>query len=88
MLLSQDVAHRPIVFLRFNPDKYIDENGNKIESPWKHSRYGVTLKRATYKVEWNDRLSTLRQRFEYWLTHVPEKTITIEYLFYTKNINY
>jgi hypothetical protein len=30
MLLSQDVGHRPIVFLRFNPDDYIDEAGNKI----------------------------------------------------------
>ena len=30
MELSQDVHHRPIVFIRFNPDKYVDEEGNTL----------------------------------------------------------
>ena len=27
MEMSQDVGHRPIVLIRFNPDDYIDNNG-------------------------------------------------------------
>jgi len=34
MQLSQDVGHRPIVFIRFNPDDYINANNEKIESCW------------------------------------------------------
>ena len=30
MELSQDLQHRPIVFIRFNPDSYINQNKLKI----------------------------------------------------------
>ena len=33
MEISQDVGHRPIVFIRFNPDDY-EDNGKKITSCW------------------------------------------------------
>jgi hypothetical protein len=35
--IYQDLGYRPIIFIRFNPDSYIDENGNKIESIFKLS---------------------------------------------------
>ncbi len=28
-----DVGHAPLVFFRFNPDKYKDEHGNNVPSP-------------------------------------------------------
>jgi len=34
MELSQDLQHRPIVFIRFNPYSYTDKNGVKIASYW------------------------------------------------------
>ena len=41
MELSQDVDHRPIVFIRFNPDSYTDLSGKKIKSCWKLNKLGV-----------------------------------------------
>ncbi len=40
-----DVGHRPIVFFRFNPDKYKDKDGNNVPSPWggKRANGVVTL---------------------------------------------
>ena len=32
MELSLDVQHKPIVFIRFNPDDYLDKNGKNITS--------------------------------------------------------
>ena len=34
MEISQDLEHRPVVFIRFNPDGYIDYNKVKIQTPW------------------------------------------------------
>lgn len=32
MEISQDIGHRPVIFIRFNPDDYIDTTGAKIRS--------------------------------------------------------
>ena len=47
--------HRPIVFIRFNPDNYVDKDGKKISSCWKVNGYGVMQVSKTKIVEW-DRL--------------------------------
>jgi hypothetical protein len=44
MELSKDFNHRPIVFIRINPDSYIDENNKKIQSCF-------IVKKDTGKVE-------------------------------------
>ena len=36
MEISQDVGHRNIVFIRFNPDDYIRADGTKVTSCWGH----------------------------------------------------
>ena len=41
MELSQDVGHRPIVVIRFNPDSYINQKGERIGSCWKLNKLGV-----------------------------------------------
>jgi hypothetical protein len=41
MELSQDLDHRPIVMIRFNPDGYTDKDGNKILSCWKINKLGI-----------------------------------------------
>ena len=43
MELSKDLNHRPIVFIRFNPDSYINENGETIKSCWKLTKQGVIV---------------------------------------------
>ena len=40
MELSQDVGHRPIVFIRFNPDDYKNQN-NPIASCWGIDKRGI-----------------------------------------------
>jgi hypothetical protein len=41
MLISKDLHHRPIVFIRFNPDGYTGEDGSiKIRSCWRLNKKG------------------------------------------------
>ena len=42
MELSQDVGHRPIIFIRFNPDAYM-KNGGKIKSCWENNKNGICV---------------------------------------------
>jgi hypothetical protein len=85
MQLSQDLEHRPIVFIRFNPDDYINSNSEKITSCW-----GTTPKTGIIKIknnkinEWNERLEALKGQIEYWSNeeNKTEKTIEIIQLFY------
>ena len=41
MELSQDLQHRPIVFIRFNPDDYTNQYGILVKSCWKLNKLGV-----------------------------------------------
>ena len=81
MELFQDFGNRPLVFIRFNPDAYINEHGEKILSSFKiHGISGVPIIRN--KNEWENRLGLLKETMNYWLNVIPEKEITTEYLFY------
>ena len=88
MQLSQDVGHRPIIFIRFNPDTYINSNNEKINSCW-----GTTLKSGILKIknnkmnEWNERLAILKSQIEYWSNeeNKTEKTVEVIQLFYNQN---
>ena len=85
MQLSQDVGHRPIVFIRFNPDNYINSNNEKKTSCW-----GITPKTGIIKIknnkndEWNERLEILNLQILYWSNKENKTTKTIEiiHLFY------
>lgn len=72
---------QPIVFIRFNPDAYKDENGCRIPSCWKPTRNGMTI---VNKKKWNKRLSALKDKIDYWMEHEPKKEITYRFLFYDK----
>ena len=81
MLLSQDVGHRPIVFIRFNPDDYLDKDKN-ITSCFGIDKNGVCGVKKTKQKEWTHRLNTLRENIQYWSENKLEKTIEIIQLFY------
>lgn len=89
MQLSQDMGHRPIIFIRFNPDTYINSNGDKITSCW-----GITPKTGILKIknnkndEWDERLTVLKETIEYWTNedNKTEKIIEVIQLFYNQNI--
>ena len=41
MEISQDLQHRPIVLIRFNPDSYRDQVGILVNSCWQLNKIGV-----------------------------------------------
>ena len=80
MEISQDLGHRPIIFIRFNPDSYKNENGILIKSCWKLNKLGVMT--ISKKEEWNYRIECLKEQINYWINNPTEKTIEIVELFY------
>jgi hypothetical protein len=83
MELSQDVNHRPIIFIRFNPDDYKTNSGN-VTSCWALSKAGKCSVKKCKKKEWAQRLQTLKENVEYWLNpeNVSDKTVQIIQLYY------
>lgn len=84
MELSQDVDHKPIVFIRFNPDEYTDANGQDITSCWGVNGKGICVVKKSKKKEWDTRLERLRDQVEYWTNpeNATGKTVEIVELFY------
>ena len=81
MELSQDLQHRPIVFIRFNPDNYI-KDGELIKSCWNINNAGKIIISKNKEKEWEERIFILKQHIQYWIDHTTEKTIEIVELFY------
>ena len=59
-LLFEDLGDRHIVFIRFNPDDYLDKNNNKITSCWGFDRNGLSSVKKSKQFEWGYRLDTLK----------------------------
>ena len=83
MEISQDLGHRPIIFIRFNPDEYI-ENNKIVESCWKLNKDGLCILKNNKIEEWNYRLNILNNHIKHWsnLENITNKTIEIIFLFY------
>ena len=81
MELSQDLGHRPLVFIRFNPDEY-ETNGKTITSCWGLNKKGIIGVKKSKEAEWAHRLDCLKQQIHYWISHSTHKTIEIVQLFY------
>lgn len=82
MEISQDIGHRPVVFVRFNPDAYVNQEGIKIASCWRINGYGVLDVSKSKRDEWHTRINMLIQQLEYWINNIPHKTVEIVELFY------
>jgi hypothetical protein len=82
MELSKDLDHRPIVFIRFNPDDYVDKAGTKIKSCWKLNDNGIVQIAKNKQTEWNMRIDTLKHQIQYWIDNPSDKTVEIIELFY------
>ena len=79
--ISLDTNHRPIIFIRFNPDQYI-LNNTKIPSCWKLNKNGSC---SLFNLnDWNNRLFILKYELQYWLNNISMKTILIKYLFFNE----
>jgi len=82
MELSQDLGHRPIIFIRFNPDSYIKKDAKKELSCWGINGDGICVVKR--KKEWKSRLKKLKDEIEYNLEekNKSEKMIKVVSLFY------
>ena len=83
MELSQDLGHRPIIFIRFNPDDY-EKDGINISSCWGKNKKGICVVKESKKIEWFQRLNVLENHINYWINpeNTTNKTIETIQLFY------
>lgn len=83
MELSQDLGHRPLVFIRFNPDDY-EKDGTSITSCWGVNGKGICVVKKSKKTEWTERLKCLEEQVTYWINpeNRTDKTVEIVQLFY------
>jgi hypothetical protein len=78
MQLSQDVGHRAIVFLRFNPDA-----NDTSASCWSiDKRNGLLTIKKKMVLEWEMRLDGLINQIQYWKDNTPTKMIEIIQMYY------
>jgi hypothetical protein len=80
MEISQDVNHRPVVFIRFNPDEY-SHNSVVVKSPWKNNG-GICVIQKTRINEWNARLNVLFDTINYWSINTTNRTVEVVNLFF------
>jgi hypothetical protein len=83
MELSQDVGHKPIVFIRFNPDEFYN-NEIAISSCWGTDKKGISVVKKSKTKEWEKRLNTLKEQVVYWINpdNITTKTVEIIQLFF------
>jgi hypothetical protein len=84
MEISRDVGHRPLIFLRFNPDGYTGGENEKVKSCWSVSKQGLCHVNPREKKQWETRLETLKGQIEYWSAeeNKSEKTVEVVHLYY------
>jgi hypothetical protein len=86
MELYQDLDYRSIVFIRFNPDDYIDEKGEKVTSCWSTNNKGIFQVSKNKQKEWNSRLDSLKNQINYWIENESDKAIETIHLYYNLNL--
>lgn len=81
--LYQDFGKVPIIFIRFNPDSYMDSTGTRVTSCFGYNTQGIcTIKKCKVK-EFDDRIRILLftiQRYAHGFC--TERSITQLHLFY------
>lgn len=86
MELMMDLGERPLVIIRFNPDKYTDINGKRHKSSFDMRSKGSDNFKYVVKTEFNRRKKILIKVLIKWLSlkDFPEKEFTMIHLFYDK----
>jgi hypothetical protein len=82
MEISRDIGHRPLVFIRFNPDGYINNKNESIKSCWRSNQLGLFIINKTSNKDWTNRLTILENQIQYWINNATNKTLEVVHLFY------
>lgn len=81
MEISRDLGHRPVIFIRFNPDSYM-KNNKKVGSCWSTNKNGICTISKSKQKEWDSRLNSLSDQILYWSNNEIGKMVeTIELFF-------
>ena len=81
MEIYQDLAFRPLVCIRFNPDSYVDADGVRHTGCFSYSTTGALDKDEALFAE---RCAALVEVIDKYLATIPEKAFTEEFLFYSE----
>jgi len=82
MEIAQDLGHRSMVVIRFNPDAYETLQGEIVPSCWKHNKKGIVHIPKEQQKNWDARIEVLLETIQYWIDNQSEKQIEIIELFY------
>jgi hypothetical protein len=77
--LYKDFGFRNMLCIRFNPDNYVNENGDKITSCFGYDKHGICKLKKSKVKEFNERIKVLCNCIT---ERKPSKSITIVNLFY------
>ena len=76
MEIFEDLGSRPMVYIRFNPDKYIDHTGKEVPSCFK--QHSITESPVIgSRSEWKSRLKVLKKYVSDAITSIPEKELSL-----------
>ncbi len=81
MEIFQDLGNRPLVIIRFNPDSYVDERGNKRASCFSLTKANTL---TINKGEWRGRIKALVEIVEKHIKNIPGKEVIEECLYYNQ----
>ena len=80
----RDAGEIPHVFVRFNPDAYIDSAGEKHKSCWEKTPLTMEPRVALRRQKaWKERLETLRLTIEQSVQNTPSREVELKLLYYT-----
>ena len=82
MEISQDIGHRPLIFIRFNPDGYINNKNENKKSSWRSNQLGIFIINKESNKDWSNRLTVLENQINYWTDNATNKTLEVIHLFY------
>jgi hypothetical protein len=84
MELSLDLNHKPLTFIRFNPDSYVDISGSFMKTCWKIDGNGILRVHKEDLPNWTSRLNSLKEAIDYWITNPTDKTVNVIQLYFDK----
>jgi hypothetical protein len=83
MELFQDAGSRPLVMVRFNPDKYINQKQKSVASCWGYTQgRGLCTVKPNKTAEWAQRLATLKTTLDLVMSQGTDSEVRVIHLFY------
>jgi hypothetical protein len=86
MQLYQDLGYRPLVMIRFNPDRFVDRSGKVHPSCFTRDKHGLPRVAPRKTKEWAARLRELVRAVESHIYEQPSRAITEIHLFFDGSI--